>query len=111
MVLRNLALHGGREARWIDHHAVDLHIMAMGQLMQSKGGLHGAGSALRILSGIDRFLGQFQRKERLLGDAVGHGEGEVRKAFRRHDVIDHAQLFSVLGAEPIGGEQHFLGLA
>ena len=81
------------------------------QLMQSKGGLHGAGSALRILSGIDRFLGQFQGKERLLGNAAGHGEGEVCEAFRWDHMVDHAQLFGVLGAEPIGGEQHLFGLA
>src|SRR4051812_17897269 len=58
------------EARCNDH-AVDLHVVTVRELVQGERVPHRVGSALRVLRGVDRLLGELQRERRLLGDPFG----------------------------------------
>lgn len=66
---------------------------------------------LRILSPVDRPLGQLERKPRLGCDLAGHGQGRVFKVVAAHNLVDHPKTVRVLGGQRIGGKQHLLCLA
>src|SRR5689334_4451949 len=67
----SIASHGWVDARGIDQHSVNLHIVAVRELMQGKGRLHRRNAPLRILGRIHGFLGELEREKRLLRDALG----------------------------------------
>src|SRR6266851_6154157 len=99
------------QARGIHELAVHQHVVGMRQVMQRERRLHGAHPALRVLGSIHRLLHELQRKQRLLRNALGHGQAERFQLGARHDMVHHAQPMRFGGADPIGGEQEFLGLA
>ena len=98
------------QARGVHQLAVGQHVVGMRQVMQRKGGLHGAHPALGVLGGIDRLLGELQREERLLGDALGHGQAEGFSSARGTTWFTMPSRCAS-APDPVGGEQKLLGLA
>ena len=64
--------HRHRERR-VHQHAVDLHVVAVAQLVQGERRLHRLHPTLRVLRRVDRLLGELQGEQRLLGDLARPG--------------------------------------